>query len=671
MMARTPRGTGERRETVATGRVRIHPRGFGFLELISTPPGGPEAGASVFVAPPELRGLLADDLVEARLAQDPDDPGRRWSARGLRLVERTRRLVFGETVRQGGRTWLRIDPEVANSDWPLAPLAPGGQAPGEGDAVLARPGDGGVAVLVRTLPADSDQAWYRILVRHDLPGDFSAQAMDEARRAARQAHRVGARRDLRDVPTMTVDAPATRDIDDAVSVLPAAADGALRLLVSIADVAVLVGEGSELDREARARATSVYLPDRVLPMLPDELSTDRASLLPGQDRCCITVELRIEPEGSVTAVDVYESVIRSAARVTYDDVALFLDRQEVAGGLAALARELPLFRAAAARLGVARARRGGIQFARDEARITFDPATGDVAGLEAERTTSAHRLIERFMVAANEAIAGWLHARGVPALFRVHDAPSAERTADLEAISRNFGFEAGFGGRMSPLSLAVLDGQIAGTPCESALRQVMLRALGPARYTVSPLPHFGLAAPLYLHFTSPIRRYADLAVHRAVKAYLRGTRPADPRDPDLERLGGHLNARSRAASRAEADRHRVLAARVLASRPAGETYGGRITRVRSTGAHVQLDASLAEGVIPAEALPGGPYRLDEREIALAGRSRSFVIGMPVRVRVALADRSTGRVELALAEAPAPRQSRTVARTGAPRGTRSG
>jgi ribonuclease R len=407
-----------------------------------------------------------------------------------------------------------------------------------------------------------------------------------------------------------------------------------------------VRPGSPLDAEAQARATSVYMTGRVLPMLPEALSSEWLSLLPKQERSCLTVEMRVDPEGNLTAVDVYESLIRSAARLNYDEVGEFLDRGTLSPAMEELADVMPWFRTASARLGIARSRRGGVQFARDEARVQVNPVTGEPAAVEAHRPTSAHIMIERFMVAANEAIATWLQSRGVPALYRVHAPPDSESAADLDEIAHNFGFATGFGGKITPLSFAAFDAQVIGTESELALRSVMMRTLGPARYTVEPGLHFGLAAPLYLHFTSPIRRYADLQVHRVIKEYLGGFRDFDPRDPAVEQLGRHVNDRSHAASRAERDRHRVLLARYLGTR-LGTTFTARITRARPFGLIAQLDKLPAEGLIPTESLPGGPFRLDPRETALIGRNHEYELGMPVEVTVTATDPDLGRVELGL------------------------
>jgi ribonuclease R len=618
-----------------TGRIDVHPRGFGFLTVQS--PGSREV-LSAFIPPPDLNPFFAGDTVTATVTAAADG---RWTASGLSLVERTRAQVYGEVVMRKGSPFLRVDREVANADWALDT---GGAQVQHGDAVVARIAEGKLVLLYRVEPGE-DRSLERVIARHGLRKSFPAEVVEEARRARAVPHAPGARRDLRAIPTVTVDAPSTRDIDDAISVLPAGPDGALRLLVSIADVGEFVAEGSALDVEARERATSVYLAGRVLPMLPEELSSHWLSLVQGEERLCLTVELRIDQQGRVTAADVYESIIRSWARLNYDETAAFLDRGEVSPAMEPVKDVMPWFRLAAARLAVARAARGGMEFAREEARFTFDERTGELSGLVSEQPTSAHGMIERFMVAANEAIATWLLARGVPGVFRVHEQPDPERVADLNAFAQHSGFAAGFGRELTPLALASFDRQIAGAAAEAALRSVLRRSLGPSRYTVVPLPHFGLAAPLYLHFTSPIRRYADLAVHRILKAYLRGRRDFVDNDPAVEALAAHINAKARAASRAETDRHRELEARWMAAR-LGQEFPARVTRVKPFGLVAQLDGMLVEGVVPSEGLPGGPFRPDARELSLVGRERTFTVGMPVRVKVASTDEQLGRVELA-------------------------
>ncbi len=616
------------------GTLSFNPRGFGFVN------GRAEGDPSAFVAPPLLNAYLADDLVEAELTQNPDG---RWTATALKRLERARVELYGEVATHRGVLHLRVDREVANTDLPLDAA---GLALSHGDGVVARVLPDGTVRAVRVIDTPDERALAQVIARHGVLTSWDDDALAQVATARAVPHAVeGLRRDLRAVPTITIDAASTRDIDDAVAVIPSPADGAVRLLVSIADVSAFVPEGSALDLAARTRATSVYLAGRVLPMLPEGLSSEWLSLLPGEDRCTLTAELRIDAEGVITAIDVYESVIRSWARVTYDEMADYLDRGVVSDNLKPVRASLPWLRTVSARLGLLRARRGGVEVARDEAYIVFDSARGVATGVEAYRPTSAHTLIERAMVAANEAVARWLVERGLPGVFRVHDEPLPERARELEEFARNFGFEPGFGARLTPLALAAFDHQITGAPLEPALRSVLLRSLGPARYTVLPSPHFGLAAPLYLHFTSPIRRYADLAVHRLVKRFLHGDRAFDPNDPALEALAQHINARARAATRAENDRRRMLTAAYMLDR-LGETFDAHVTRVRPFGLIATLDASLIEGTLPFDKLPDGPYEIDASEAHARSTAHTFAIGTALRVKVVAADPTLGRIELA-------------------------
>lgn len=614
-----------------SGSVTVHSRGFGFLNFEHE--GKPQ---SAFIAPPDLNDFLAGDQVRGRLKVESDG---RYSANSLELEQRSRRRLFGEVVSRRGRLWLQVDREVANTDWPLK----GDCKPGR--YAVARV-EGRKAVLDEVLPKDADMALERLIVRYDLQESFPEAVLKQAANITTDRHQLAGRRDLREVPTVTIDSEATRDIDDAISVLPADSDGALRLLVSIADPCEFIPPGSPLDREARGRGTSVYLPGRVLPMLPHELSSDRLSLLPGEERCCLTAELRIDPEGQVQAVDIYESLIRSWAKLTYEEVADWLDYDDINDKLEPLEDEmLPWLRTAAARLSVARQRRGGVRMSGAEARVTLD-AEGEVTGTKPTRSSSAHLMIERFMVAANEAVAEWLASRGLPGMFRVHDEPEPERLQALSACAHYFGYEPGFGRRLTPGALAAFDAQIEGSVVEMAVRSVMRGVLGRARYTVHPGLHLGLASSKYLHFTSPLRRYSDMVVHRLIKRYLHGERDFEPADPEVEELALHLNEQSGKAARAESERRRMLLATYMEEH-IGEEFRARITRVLPFGLVAQLDASLVEGLIPLEALPGGPWQPDE--VTLRGPDREFTLGMAVTVKVVATDPPQGRVEYALVE----------------------
>lgn len=620
------------------GRITVHPRGFGFLRLEEPLDASPDDPfPSVFVPPPDLGGLVAGDLVEARLV--PEDDGR-FSSADLRLVERTRERLVGEVVDGGrGRKMLRPDSEIANEDWPLE----GGKGLSPGTLVVARLA-GRRAVEPRSL-APSEVSLERVLARWSIRGGHP----EESEKAGRKATlRELPRRDLRDVPTVTIDGPSTRDLDDAVAVLPPQADGSLRVLVSIADVDAFAESGSELDLEARRRGTSVYLPDLVLPMFPRSLSEDRSSLVPGKERAALTVELRIDPEGEVRAVDIDASRIRSDERLTYEQVEKFLDRGDVGAVPEGVREVVRRLRTAVGRLSAVRAARGGLSMVREEATVALD-RQGEPRAIEARIETSAHRLIERLMVAANEAVARWLDERGLPALYRVHPAPEPERVEELVDFASHFGFETAFGERLTPRALAAFEAQFATSRVAPAIRAAVWRSLGPARYTVHRGSHFGLAAPLYLHFTSPIRRYADLVNHRIVKAHLCGDRDQEAADPTLEALARDLNELSFRAAKAEEQRLKMLAARYFGAR-VGLKLEGDVVSVQPFGLMVQLDGTGVVGAIAIDALPGDGWSEDPATRSLVSKNgkKRYGVGRSVRVVVAGADEDRGRIELELA-----------------------
>ena len=618
-----------------TGRITIHPRGFGFLNIEIQG----EGETAAFITPPDLNPFLDGDRVSAVIVAAE---GGRTTATALALVERQRTELFGSVLTRGKRRFLRVDRVVANTDWVFEEGSVEGIE--DGAFVVAKIRGREVSRL-RQVAAGADLGLERCVVRHGIRATFSEEVLAAARASA-AAPTIGPRRDLRDVPTVTIDSATTTDIDDALSVFPPGPDGALRVLVSIADVDAFVPEGSPTDVEARLRGTSVYLAGRVIHMLPETLASDAASLHAGRERPALTAELRIDPEGRVTAVDLYPSLLRSHARLTYDAVAELMSTGRSSEVPAAVTPTIRWLRTAAARLSSVRAARGGVELGRDEAYVSFDPATREPTRIEPRGDTEAHRLIERLMVAANEAVAEWLVSRGLPGVFRVHDRPERDRVEMLERFAHNFGIEAGFGPELSPRGVAAFEAQFRGTTVAPAIRTVVGKMLGPARYTVHPSPHFGLAAPLYLHFTSPIRRYADLLVHRIIKRYLAGDRALVAGDPALEAAAVQINRSAYLASKAEAERHRMVVARWFAQK-IGERAQGNVVSVKPFGLVVQLEGTGATGTVAMDALPGGPYRVEGGGYAAVSEARRFVLGDPVDVVIAGANEELGRVDLTL------------------------
>jgi ribonuclease R len=421
--------------------------------------------------------------------------------------------------------------------------------------------------------------------------------------------------------------------------------GRFRLLVSIADVSFYVRPGTELDREAFARGNSVYFPDRAIPMLPESLSAETCSLRPGVDRLAMTVDTVMDGEGRPERPSFYASVIRSEARMTYAEVTELLDgpRPEWLLPYEALARALIR----------RREREGSIDFELPEPCVYLD-AAGEVVDVRARPRTLAHRMIEEFMLSANRAVAERLSQSGKPAVYRIHEPPEASQ---LEALAETFG-AAGVPIRdLSAPQIAAAMRQLAGRPQRYALHFLMLRAMKQARYSHENIGHFALNFERYLHFTSPIRRYADLAVHRILKALL--SKSAAPRS-DLVELAEHTSERERAAQEAERSMVDIYRAEFM-GRHVGEVFDGVISGVARVGLFVTLEPHFVDGLVPSSTLPDY-YDVDDRGLALVARrsGKRFALGDRVRVRVDAVDTRTASVSLAL-EGDERRPSRRGAR----------
>lgn len=639
-----------------TGVFRPHVRGFGFVDLdvpVTTPEG--QSVTSCFVPPPMTKGLLADDRVEIAYVVEADG---RATATAATLRERVRTEVYG-VVEEG--LSLRIDPHLGSGKWTLAGRV---EDLPVGCAVLAD--------ITGPTTADPSDEWddptsadallERVRIRHRLPIDHPAEVLAEVGKMAAAKPRRGTltRRDLRELTTMTIDSPSSRDLDDALSVYPADAEGGIRVCVHISDVAEHVRPGTALDAEARRAATSVYLPGWVRPMLPPKLSEDMLSLIPGADRDALTVEMRIAPDGTVTAADVYATRIRSNTRLSYETAAAVLAGQRPEDVDDDVLDALRWLRTAGARLGVQRLRRGGVEARRVEPDLTVEVVEGEAATVAAKPSNPANLLIERLMVAANESVAGWLVDRGLPGIFRVHPAPGAEAAPALEAFCAASGYHPGFGSRLTPLDLAALSAQLdaAADDTASAVWDVLLGFLGRASYTPDAGRHFGLASDGYSHFTSPIRRYADLAVHRVLHAFLAGKRdPTDfPTLAEMHELCAHINTAARTASQAENQMRKSLWLAELATADPKTTYNARVTGVGPKGVFVTLDRSRVSGMVAARELPGRGWAPTADGLALADAAgHRLGYGDVVTVRITSADWESGQLELALDGPKPPRE----------------
>jgi ribonuclease R len=528
-----------------------------------------------------------------------------------------------------------------------------------GELVLAEPIEGPgygaprARIAKRLGRADAPGAVSLIAIHENaIPHEFAHAALAEAEAAGPAP--VAGREDIRAVPLVTIDDEDARDFDDAVwaepDTDPANRDG-FRLLVAIADVAWYVRPGAPLDRAAAERGNSVYFPDRVVPMLPEALSNGLCSLKPGEDRPCLAVELAIDAEGKKRRHRVFRAMMRSAARLTYRTV------QDARDGIAGASSSVPprvvdpLYGAYRA-LARARRERGTLDLDLPERRIVMS-ADGRVQSIAPRSRFDSHRLIEEFMILANVAAAETLEARRAPVMYRVHDEPSREKVEALRAFLEGLGYTLAKGEVLMPRHFERVLAKAAGTPNAQVVSEMILRAQAQAAYGPENIGHFGLALRRYCHFTSPIRRYADLLVHRALITALGlgpGGLPAEDNARHFVAVAEHVSMAERRAQKAERDTADRLVASFLADLT-GAVFEGRIQGVTRFGLFVHLHESGADGLVPASSLGAERFRLDERRHTLTGERsrRRFALGDPIAVRLEEANALTGGILFALAE----------------------
>ena len=483
-----------------------------------------------------------------------------------------------------------------------------------------------------------------------IPTTFPDAALRQAE-AARPMIADG-REDLRRLPLVTIDGPDARDYDDAVWAAPDEAPdnpGGWRIIVAIADVAAYVPPGSPLDREAFRRGNSCYFPDRVVPMLPEALSNGLCSLKPGEERACLAAHMRIDARGRLRRYAFTRALMRSAARLTYEQVQAACDGQPedaVAPLLDGAIR--PLYGAYEALLA-ARRERGTLDLDLPERQISL-AADGKVTGITERRRLDSHRLIEEFMIAANVAAAVTLQEGRLPCLFRVHDEPDKAKVEALRDVLEPLGYRLAKGQVLRPRVFTEILRRAEGRPEVHLVSELILRTQAQAVYAPTNIGHFGLSLPRYAHFTSPIRRYADLTVHRALIRLLGAGADGAPDDElaRLEEIGRHVSATERRADSAERDAVDRYVAAYLADR-IGQTFAGRIGGVTRFGLFVTLDETGADGLVPIGTLPDDYYDHDERSHALVGRrwGRIYRLGAPLRVRLTEADPLSGSTVFAV------------------------
>jgi len=523
----------------------------------------------------------------------------------------------------------------------------------------------------------SDLAARFAILRHDLPQEFPAEVVQAANRFAPDvpAADYAGREDLRDLPLITIDGEDAKDFDDAVYA-EALRGGGWRLVVAIADVSNYVRYGSELDIEARSRATSVYFPDRVIPMLPEHLSNHLCSLMPRVERLAFVCDMRISKTGKPGKSVFYEAVIRSHARLTYDRAWKYLEnpRASVDEDLTpAIRSSLDMLYAAYGALKAARDARGALDFRGGETKARIG-SNGTIEGFYAVTRNDAHRLIEECMIAANVEAAVALRLAKAGSLYRVHGQPEDKRVTELQKVLSALQVGAVFSEKPTPREFRQLVERLAARPDGLLLESLVIRSLAQAVYQQTNIGHFGLALEEYAHFTSPIRRYPDLLVHRAIKAAVVPHSPSGRRysTAELQTLGAESSQRERRADDASRDVMGYLKCLYLQPR-VGETFDATITSALEFGLFVQLKDMPIDGLVHISAIPGDYWELENGGMGLVGQrtGRRWQMGDTVRVRLSRVDLTQRQVDFDLLDADGSVGSGTVRAPRTGRGGRGG
>lgn len=635
---------------LVTGRLQMHPDGFGFVLP-------DEGGEDVFVRAKGVDSAMHGDHVVARV--EGQKPGGKRDGSIIRIIERAHKTLVGRYEK--GRKFGYV---VAEEKRILQDVyVPKGEDMGakDGDVVLVEitsypvknRSPEGLIIQVIGRPDDPEVEIQSIIIKHNISAIFPEEVLAEAGSVpdSVSASDIEGRVDLRGMTTVTIDGETARDFDDAVSVRREK-NGNIRLWVSIADVSHYVKEGSPLDKEAYARSTSVYFPDRCIPMLPERLSNGICSLNPRVDRLTMTAEMEFNKNGERVDQRFYSSVIRSDFRLTYTAV-----KEILVDGDETLTREyetilpdLKTMEELCDYLKGFRKERGCIDFDLPEAQIIIDIQGGIEAIVRSERNL-AHMIVEEFMLAANEAVASHLTGKKIPLLYRIHEEPDSEKLVNFREFIHNFGYSLK-GDSPAPKELQRILGEVSGRPEERTINHVLLRSMKQAVYSPKNIGHFGLASEEYCHFTSPIRRYPDLMIHRAMKlAAAKGKGHGKVVETLAERLplmGEETSSRERKAMEAERDVVDLKKTQFMLDK-VGEEYGGFITGVTSFGLFVELEGLFVEGLVHVSSLGDDYYIYDEKGHSLTGErlKRVFRMGDELRVSVAKVDIDKRQIDFTL------------------------
>jgi ribonuclease R len=621
------------------GALSVNPRGFGFVAL---------AGRDdVFVPAEGIRGALHGDRVVVRIhGQTPRGP----EGHVERVVARRNPRVAGVLRKRGKSVWL--EPDDSRIRGPIVLASAKGATDGAAAvATITRfPEESnetpeGELVDVLGVPGDPNVEVKKILVREQVEEQHPDAAVREAEAMAARLSRARpeGRRDLRDVPLPTIDPEDARDHDDAIWV-DKVAEG-YRAYVAIADVSEYVQPGSALDDEAHSRGCTIYLPDRAIPMLPAALAADLCSLLPEQERLALCVIVELDSDANVERFEIVEALIRSQAMLTYGGVAKTLGFTEAgppSPQAEALRKGLRVLDELARKLRKRRMNRGALDLDLPEARVVLDPETGmptDVTRRAQDPGVKrAYSMVEELMLLANEVVARYLQQKKSPGIYRVHGKPDEKKLERLALVARKLGVEVDLDSFAEARGVSRFLARIQKHPRKTVLEMLLLRSLKQAVYDVTNIGHFGLASEAYVHFTSPIRRYPDVEIHRAVKRLVRGGKP-DTSASGLETLAESA-ARSSARERAVMDIEREvvdLCRALLMRHRIGDVLEGTVTGLTGTGAYVSLDAPFVDVLVRFEGMGPDRYEVGDDEISVVGARSGDTIALGDRMVVAIED----------------------------------
>ncbi len=625
------------------GYFDAHKNGYGFV----VPETG--QGPDIFIPPWATMGAIEGDRVIARV-----ENVRKREGRIIRILERAFQRVVGRLRKKQG-LWF-VEPKRPEMSQQIIYVKKSGLKAREGDLVQVEitswggPSEPATGRLKKVLkePTTAKEEMELIIDEFDLPRRFPPSVTKESSQMRMPSLRsiTRQRRDLRGLRTVTIDGETAKDFDDAVSI-EKTPEG-YRLFVHIADVSFFVKRASQTDKEALKRATSVYLPDRAIPMLPKALSEDLCSLKPKVPRLTFTVEMLFSEKGERIGVNYYPSVIVSDERMTYTTVATLLEGgpPELRARYDYLLQDFELMAALTTQLRKRRLERGSLDFDLPEPEVVLD-LRGEPEGILVAERNFAHMIIEEFMIAANEAVAEFLYERGVPSLYRVHPPPDEESLKEVRKLLRaSMGFK---GKTLKSQDLPEVVNRVKGTELEDIVHYVILRSLKQARYSPDNIGHFGLASGCYTHFTSPIRRYPDLVVHRILKDVLQGKEP-EVDEEDLMEWALHCSKRERFADEVESSAVQAMRAWFMRDK-LGEVFEAKVVSVGPFGIKVRLKDYFVDGYIHVSTMLDDYYIFDEEHLVLTGKrtKRRFGIGSSVRVLVERVDLVDREVVFSLAD----------------------